>query len=46
MGSELQVRNSTIDFLVFSKDTKEEGIEVCVQNNDVWLTRVETRECF
>ena len=24
----LQIRNSTVDFLVFTKDAKEEGIEV------------------
>ena len=46
MGSELQVRNSTIDFLVFSKDVKEDGIEVRVQNNDVWLTQKGIAQLF
>ncbi len=46
MGSELQVRNSTIDFLVFSKDAKEDGIEVRVQNNDVWLTQKGIAQLF
>ena len=32
---ELQIRNSTVDFLVFTKDAKEDGIEVRVQNGDV-----------
>ena len=36
---ELQIRNSTIDFLVFTKDAKEDGIEVRVQDGDVWLTQ-------
>lgn len=34
----MQIRNSTVDFLVFALDAKEEGIEVRVQNGDVWLT--------
>ena len=28
----IQIRNSTVDFLVFTKDAHEEGIEVRVQN--------------
>lgn len=39
MKNELQIRNSTIDFLVFTRDSNEEGIEVRVQNKDVWLTQ-------
>ena len=35
----IQIRNSTVDFLVFTRDAKEEGIEVRVQDNDVWLTQ-------
>ena len=38
-NNKLQVRNSTVDFLVFTRDTHEEGIEVWVQNHDVWLTQ-------
>lgn len=34
-----QIRNSTVDFLVFTKDAGDKGIEVRVQNNDVWLTQ-------
>ena len=30
----LQIRNSTVDFLVFTKDAREDGIEVRVQNHD------------
>ena len=34
-----QIRNSTVDFLVFTKDAHEEGIEVRVQDGDIWLTQ-------
>ena len=30
---------STVDFLVFTKDAHEDGIEVRVQDHDVWLTQ-------
>ena len=39
MSKELQIRNSTVDFLVFTKDAGEDGIEVRVQDNNVWLTQ-------
>lgn len=35
MDKKFQIRNSTIDFLVFTRDAKEEGIEVRVQNKNV-----------
>ena len=35
----LQIRNSTVDFLVFTKDAHENSIEVRVQDHDVWLTQ-------
>ena len=38
MSKELQIRNSTVDFLVFTRDAREDGIEVRVQNGNVWLT--------
>lgn len=34
----MQIRNSTVDFLVFMKDSGENTIEVRVQDGDVWLT--------
>lgn len=37
MEKKLQIRNSTIDFLVFTADEKEPGIEVRVQDGNVWL---------
>ena len=39
MSKKLQIRNSTVDFLVFTRDAGEDGIEVMVQNGDVWLTQ-------
>ena len=36
---DLRVRNSTVDFLVFTRDAGEDGIEVRVQDGDVWLTQ-------
>lgn len=43
---ELQIRNSTVDFLVFTKDAGEEGIEVRVQDGDVWLTQKAIAQLF
>lgn len=31
----MQIRNSTVDFFVFTKDAHEDGIEVHIQNQDV-----------
>lgn len=45
-SNKLQIRNSTVDFLVFSRDAHEEGIEVRVQNHDVWLTQKAIGELF
>ena len=44
--NKLQIRNSTVDFLVFTKDAHEEGIEVRVQDNNVWLTQKAISELF
>lgn len=35
----IQIRNSTVDFMVFTKDAGSDSIEVRVQNGDVWLTQ-------
>lgn len=44
--SKIQIRNSTVDFLIFTKDTHEDGIEVRVQNHDVWLTQKAIGQLF
>ena len=46
MGKELQIRNSTVDFLVFTRDAGEDGIEVRVQDHDVWLTQKAISKLF
>lgn len=38
-GKVFQIRNSTVDFLVFTKQNSEDGIEVRVQEETVWLTQ-------
>ncbi|MBQ8504246.1 MAG: virulence RhuM family protein [Clostridia bacterium] len=45
-NKDLQIRNSTVDFLIFTKDAKEDGIEVRVQDNDVWLTQKGISQLF
>ena len=45
-NNKLQIRNSTVDFLVFTMDAKEDGIEVRVQDNDVWLTQKAIGQLF
>ena len=42
----MQIRNSTVDFLVFTKDAHEDGIEVRVQDNNVWLTQKAIGQLF
>jgi len=36
---ELQIRNSTAEFLVFTKQAGENGLEVRVQDGTIWLTQ-------
>lgn len=42
----LQIRNSTADFLVFTKQSGEDGIEVRVHNETVWLTQKGMAQLF
>ena len=35
----IQIRNSTVDFLVFTKQNSEDGIDVRIQDDSVWLTK-------
>ena len=41
MSKTLQIRNSTIDFLVFTKQNSQDSIEVRVQGENVWLKQDE-----
>lgn len=38
-SKQLQIRNSTAEFLIFTNQTKEDGIEVRVQNETIWLSQ-------
>lgn len=42
----IQIRNSTEDFLVFTKQNSEDGIEVRVHDENVWLTQKGMSELF
>ncbi len=46
MSEKIQLRNSTVDFLVFTRDAGEDGIEVRVQDHDVWLTQKAIAQLF
>ncbi|MDR2122639.1 MAG: phosphoribosylaminoimidazolesuccinocarboxamide synthase, partial [Flavobacteriaceae bacterium] len=35
----LQIRNSTAEFLIFTNQAKEDGIEVRVQDEIIWLSQ-------
>jgi hypothetical protein len=35
----LQIRNSTVEFLIFTHHAKDDGIEVRVQNGTIWLSQ-------
>ena len=35
----LQIRNSTVEFLIFTNQAKEDGIEVRVQDETIWLSQ-------
>jgi hypothetical protein len=37
--NKLQIRNSTAEFLIFTRQAGEDGIEVRVENETVWLTQ-------
>ena len=39
INNQLQIRNSTIEFLIFTKNSTGEAIEVRLQNNTIWLTK-------
>jgi len=39
MSKKLQIRNSTAEFLVFSKQAGENTIEVRIEDETVWLTQ-------
>ena len=38
-NNKLLIRNSTAEFLIFTKQTNGEGVEVRVQNGTIWLSQ-------
>ena len=42
----IQIRNSTTDFLVFTKQAGEDGIEVRVHDENVWLIQKNMAQLF
>lgn len=42
----LQIRNSTAEFLIFTKQKKEKSIEVIVDDKSVWLSQKLIAESF
>lgn len=46
LDKKLQIRNSTADFLVFTKQAGEDGIEVRVFDETVWLTQKGMAQLF
>lgn len=42
----VQIRNKTTDFLIFSKENGADGIEVRVENETIWLTQKLMAELF
>lgn len=39
MSKKLQIRNSTAEFLIFTNQAKEDGIEVRLQGETIWLSQ-------
>ncbi len=46
MDKKMQIKNSTVDFLVFTKQNGEDGIEVRIHDEDVWLTQKSMAQLF
>lgn len=42
----LIIRNSTAEFLIFSSQAKEKGIEVRYEDENLWLTQKMMAELF
>lgn len=39
MGKKVQIRNSTAEFLIFTNQAREDGIEVRLQDDTIWLSQ-------
>jgi len=45
-NNQLQIRNSTVDFLIFTRQNDEDGISVRVEDENVWLRAEAMAELF
>ena len=45
-NTQLQIRNSTVDFLIFTRQNDENGISVRVEDENVWLRMEAIAELF
>jgi hypothetical protein len=45
-NNQLQIRNSTVDFLIFTRQNGEDGISVRVEDENVWLRSEAIAELF
>ena len=39
MAKELQIRNSTAEFLIFQAEDKAEGVQVFYKDENIWATQ-------
>ena len=39
MSKELQIRNSTVDFLIFQLSSNDEGVEVYYKDETIWCSK-------
>ena len=46
MEKNLQIRNSTVEFLTFVLDGKEDGVQVLYKDETVWATQKVIAELF
>lgn len=46
MNQIAQIRNSTADFLIFTKQVGEDGISVRIEDETIWLTQESIAQLF
>ena len=45
-GNKLTIRNSTAEFLIFTQQAGEKGIEAHYEDGSIWLTQKQMAELF
>ena len=46
MTKQLQIRNSTAEFLIFQAEDKAQGVQVFYQDENIWATQKAMAELF